>query len=125
MNLSPQDGSLVAELVGSENSSTFQCDVFSNSSGRLLQITTAWGLRNFRSSGNNIFLADPLESEGVLLIDGDLQPPGSFSSTFRNRLLILNFIEDFDGVELVCGSGANIGIVGFDLRVYSKSERCP
>lgn len=122
MNLSPPNGSLIAQQIGAVNTSTFECDIFQeDSNGNLIQITTTWTLQHFRSSGDDIILIVQSEFEGVFLIGGTPRPPGSFSPTYRNKITILNFTEEFDGTVLFCGTGLGEERRGhFNLRVYSK-----
>lgn len=123
-NLSPQNNSVTGQLAGAVNSTVFECDTFHQyRNGELSQISTTWMLQNFRStSGNEGILVTQLAFVGVFLIGGSPRPPGGFAilgETYRNRIKVLNFTEDFDGAVLVCGS-EDEGSGYFNLRVYSK-----
>ena len=52
-----------------------------------------------------------------VIISGDPTNGTLFSATFHNEL---TFIESLDGVTLFCGTGANLDVGRFFLRVYRK-----
>ena len=123
MNVRPPSGSLIVELVGAVNTSVIECEIFEeDSSGGRMQLLTVWTLRNFRSSRNQSTLVVQSEFEGVLSIEGAVRPPElqQFSKTYRNRILVLNFLEDFDGAELMCGYQATFEVAVFELRIYRE-----
>lgn len=116
MNLSPGNGSVTAQPIGAVNAAVFECDIFhEDGSGESLQITTIWMLQNFQSRNQTTLV---IQSD-LFMVSGDPQPPGSFSETYRNRVVVRNFTEGFDGAVLICGT-ENQDNGYFNLRVYSK-----
>lgn len=119
MNLSPPNDSVSAQLVGAVNAAVFECNIFQeNSNGELLQTTTTWTLQNFRSISESVLVIQSAFVD-IFTISGTPRPPGSFSATYRNRITVLNFVEDLDGAVLMCGTEKQ-GHGHFNLRVYSK-----
>jgi hypothetical protein len=102
-----------------ENNTVFTCDIFQeDSSGTLVQITTVWTLQNYQSKSSVLVVKS--EFVGIFSIGGTARLQEFLGATvYRNRITVVNFVEDLDGATLMCGS-AEQGLAYFNLRVYSK-----
>ena len=95
--------------------STLTCSVNSSTTGSM--ISTAWSIRNFR--GNSALQAITFDFFHVFKIGGDPRPTVTDPTrTFLNRLTLLNFTAELDGVTLYCGTGQNPEQAVFFLRIY-------
>lgn len=117
MNSNPPNGSVIAHLPGAINATVIECNVFQDFSGEPLQVTTTWSLLNFMSLDEVI--VNTRQFDGLFLIGGTPTPPKLLSRTYRNRITVINFTEDFDGTILCCGTEKK-GLGYFNFRVYSK-----
>ena len=113
-NFHPRNGSVVTHRVGEANV-TFECDIYDDNGNRTF---TQWNIENFR--GEPGLKSVPLTFNDTLL-EGDVGICPVLT-TCRDRLIFPEFLADFDGATLVCGTAINdMFTVGqFFLRVYSK-----
>ena len=121
VNLSPPDGTVVAEFEGPSNV-VFNCDQFRNETGEnFTQRTTQWSFRFASDPSVLLLFADALHPEfeinGTLSITNNTQFP-----TFHNMLTIVNFTERLDGTRLICGQGFQLEVNEWTLRIYRKSS---
>ena len=119
-SFNPANGSQVVREVGAVNVS-FECIVVDANGNQTL---TQWNIENYRGvSGvqdisivpNTILTGEPTNTL-----------PGF--STFRSRLIFSQFLSDFDGATLVCGTPLDFMTGQFPLRVYrecSYKRECP
>ena len=107
---------MVANFEGGVNDTTLMCNVTNDMLN--IQIPSTWSVRYFGgvSSVRPVGLVDPQWK--VFSISGD--PIPGFNVTFDNRITILNWTAMVDGVDLFCGTGSNLDLVGVTLRIYSK-----
>jgi hypothetical protein len=109
----PPSGSVVANFKGTINATTLTCNVSNNGH----QIASIWTVKDFRNtSGHDVVTR---VAPDLFHVDGD---PDSFVDTprenFDNRLTILNFTSELDGMILYCGTKANPDEANFTLRLY-------
>ena len=123
-NLSPPDGTVVAEFEGPSNVS-FNCDQFSNftvgneTGQNFTQRTTQWSFRLASNPGvltiyNNLIHLE-FEVSGTIRNVNNTRFP-----TFQNMLTIVNFTERLDGTRLICGQGFQLEVNEWTLRIYRK-----
>lgn len=98
---------------------TFQC-VLINSAG--FQVLTQWNIKDFRGEGG---LRDIISTLPDTVLEGTpTNSTNAIFKTFREILKFPNYIEDFDGATLTCGSPQTSITAGmFPLRVYRKLEK--
>ncbi len=111
-SFNPPNNSIVIERIGAVNI-TFECEI-TLESGR---VATAWSVRNFEGEAGSQLIGATNVLMNEVIISGDPTNGTLFSATFHNEL---TFIESLDGVTLFCGTGANLDVGRFFLRVYSK-----
>jgi hypothetical protein len=111
----PPSGSVIANFEGTVNASTLTCNV-TNTAG--FMTSTAWFVLNFRGSNLLHAINDDFFPE-VFSVEGDPRPTDP-TRTFLNRLTLLNFTAELDGVTVYCGTGQNREQANFLLRVYSE-----
>lgn len=123
-NYTPPVGTTYAELAGSNESFTFNCDQFrqDTQSGNVIQVTTVWTLENFEDFLGPIFITDILHPEFV--INGTERDQLLPFPTFRNTLTIVNHTQRLHNVRLHCGQASqdnsNLQDGSWELRIYSK-----
>ena len=118
-NYTPPVGTTYAELAGSNNSFTFNCDQFrQDTSGNVVQSTTVWTLENFEGFSGRTFITDILHPEFV--INGTERDQLLPFPTFRNTLTIVNHTQRLHNVTLFCGQADELRDGTWNLRVYSK-----
>ena len=111
-NVSPLNGSIIADFEGALNTTTLMCDVLVNDG--TLQITTQWNIENFRgSTGLQVLPPD----ENLFLLTGD-ELPSDPIFTAHNHLVLLNLTSELDGVTIYCGTGRLPQLANFNLRIY-------
>ena len=111
----PPNGTLIANFEGTVNATTLSCNI-TNPEGN--QITTQWNVGNFRGSGPIAFRR-VTEAPELFFVSGDPIPNTNF--LFDNRLTILSWATELDGVIVYCGTGQMPEQAHFILRVYRKS----
>ena len=111
-NVSPPNGSIIADFEGTLNTTILMCDVVVN--GGSLQITTQWNIESFR--GSTGLQALPPD-EDLFLLTGD-ELPSDPTFTAHNHLVLLNFTSELDGVTIYCGTGRLPRQANFKLRIY-------
>ena len=107
----PPSGTIVSRNIGAVNT-TFECIIYFNS----VRLITQWYIVNFRGLTT---LQDIKTVLPETLLDGHSNPGGIFP-TFRNRLTFPVFHQDFHGATLYCGTGINVQMAEYYLRVYRK-----
>ena len=113
----PPSGSVIVNFEGTPNATTIVCNI-TLSGGP--QITTQWNVANFRGGDQNslqsvhVHVAPELFSVG-----GDPIPNTDF--LFDNKLTILDWAAELDGVIVYCGTGPDPQQANFTLRIYSES----
>ena len=120
VNLSPPDGTVVAEFEGPSNV-VFNCDQFRNETGEnFTQRTTQWSFR-FASNPSVLFLFDDVLHPEFEVSGTIRDSPGPFP-TFLNMLTIVNFTDRLDRTRLICGQGTELEVNEWTLRIYRKSS---
>ncbi len=115
-NFNPTNNSTVTERIGAVNI-TFECEIFLTSG----QVGTAWSVRDFEGVAGSQILGLPASVlMNEVIISGDPTNGTVPSATFQNELTFIEFTENLDGVTLFCGTGGNLDVGIFFLRVYRK-----
>lgn len=105
----PPSGSVIGEIAGKENFTTLTCNISNNASG--ISVHTWWSLENFKGTeGLRILRSNNYTSE-LFLIGGD----------HSNQLTVLNLTEDLDHVRIFCGTGVDLRMAYFTLRINRKT----
>ena len=112
--IDPPNNTTVTRRIGDANT-TFNCSVFAQA-GR--QVTTLWNIENIRGVADLRDLLTVLGDDNIVKFDGISSNGTGFFPTFRNELTFTEFIEDFDGATLICGTGENLRAGRWSLRVY-------
>ena len=102
----------MANFEGTLNDPTLTCNVTGING---IQQFTAWSVVNFQ--GNSGTRPLTLEDE-EFLIGGDVDP--SIGLSLQNRIIIVNWTLELDGVTLFCGIGSDLTQASVMLRIYSK-----
>ena len=111
--IDPPSGSVIPNFEGTQNATTLACNVSDGG----VQITTQWNVGNFRGGGPND-LRSISDAPELFSVSGDPIPNTTF--TYENRLTILNWANELDGVTVYCGSGQEPQQASFVLRIYRE-----
>ena len=112
----PPNGSVIANFEGTENPATISCNITTDQ-GVQMQVTTQWHVEYYR--GNTTLLSISSLPPGLFEITGDPVDIPDVTSTFENRVRVLNLVSDLDGAIIFCGIGAVPRQAHFVLRIYS------
>lgn len=108
-------GSIVGSFEEPPNATTLTCNV--TDQGR--QIKTQWSVKHFRGASDLLANFSALAPE-LFLISGDPVATDN-SSTFFNKLTILNWTSALDRVVVYCGGEQpRRQLAKFTLRLYRK-----
>ena len=108
-------GSIVGSFEESPNATTLTCNVTNQGT----QIDTHWNLKNFRGASGLLANFSALAPD-LFLISGDPVATDN-SSTFFNKLTILNWTSTLDRVIVYCGGEKpHRQLANFTLRLYRK-----